>query len=304
MNILLFSDLHLTHNNLEECKEILQEISDLTKKYNVEHIYDLGDTFDSIKPSSNELDIFSNFIQTLQIPLTIVVAKSHESINEETSILNHFSILHPLVTIVSEFKDENYMYLGHFIVNESKKRGGIISKDELKYYRYCFLGHSHSWEIIKPNICQIGSCRYVNFDESIDKAKVVVLFENYRGVNPRIHFLALKAPILMKDFILNSNNYNELSKINPKNAPQEAISDPIFDQNSVKRNDTNLEKSKQITPINPPNPRQIDLLCQELDNLPKRTKVRVKIMDFESYKGFLPLVNKYINKFVQFKYIY
>ena len=43
--------------------------------------------------------------------------------------------------------------------------------------------------------------------------------------------------------------------------------------------------------------------CQTyLDKLDPKTKVKVKIMDFESFRQFLPLVNKYSSKFEIFKY--
>lgn len=39
-----------------------------------------------------------------------------------------------------------------------------------------------------------------------------------------------------------------------------------------------------------------------LDSLNSNTKVKVKIMDFESFRQFLPLANKYSAKFALFKY--
>jgi len=46
----------------------------------------------------------------------------------------------------------------------------------------------------------------------------------------------------------------------------------------------------------------LDQCLTYLDKLPARTKVKVKIEDFESFRQFLPLVNKYIKKFEVFKY--
>jgi len=43
--------------------------------------------------------------------------------------------------------------------------------------------------------------------------------------------------------------------------------------------------------------------CQTyLDKLPPNTKVKVKILDFESYREFLPLCRNYDTKFATFKY--
>jgi hypothetical protein len=58
----------------------------------------------------------------------------------------------------------------------------------------------------------------------------------------------------------------------------------------------------KFAPINTPNPSQIEALCQWLDKLDPQIKVKVKILDFESFREFLPLVNKYSSKFEIFKY--
>jgi hypothetical protein len=43
--------------------------------------------------------------------------------------------------------------------------------------------------------------------------------------------------------------------------------------------------------------------CQVcLDKLSPKTKVKIKILDFDSFRTFLPLVNKYSSKFEIFKY--
>jgi hypothetical protein len=46
----------------------------------------------------------------------------------------------------------------------------------------------------------------------------------------------------------------------------------------------------------------INELIKTLDKLPVNIKVKVKILDFESYRKFLPFVNKYSAKFEMFKY--
>src|SRR5574343_1497390 len=138
MNILFFTDLHITDDSLKECELILDEILMLCEKYKVHTVYNLGDTFDSLKPSSLALDLFSNFIKKLNCPMVLLVANSHESETQTISIVNHFGILSDSIKIVKEYKEGGKLYCGHFIVNESKAipNGGTVSKKDLSSYKY------------------------------------------------------------------------------------------------------------------------------------------------------------------------
>ena len=64
-NILIYSDLHINQSSLKECIIILEEIGMLVNKHNIDTLINLGDTFDILKPSSAELDIFATFIKRL-----------------------------------------------------------------------------------------------------------------------------------------------------------------------------------------------------------------------------------------------
>jgi metallophosphoesterase superfamily enzyme len=207
-NILLFGDLHLTKQDIPECISILEEIGMLANQHNVDTLIDLGDTFDNLKPSSLELDNFATFIRRLNKKIIIIAAESHESETPENSIVNHFGILSDTITVVKEYQDENKLYCGHFIVSESQlnKFGATISKNQLKKYRHVILGHGHSFELIKPNICQLGSSRWIDFSEAQDKNKIILLIENYDSDNPKCSFIALKSPYKMIDIILEGKN--------------------------------------------------------------------------------------------------
>ena len=61
----------------------------------------------------------------------------------------------------------------------------------------CFSAHIYSYHIIKPNICHLGSCRWVNFSEASDKHKVVAIINDFNGSNESVHFYSLKSPIPM-----------------------------------------------------------------------------------------------------------
>lgn len=279
-NVLVFGDLHLTQKDLVECKSILDEIAQLVKTHNVDTLIDLGDTFDNLKPTSPELDLFSAFIKEVNIPLIILAANSHESTTEQDSIVNHFGILSDKVTIVKEYKDENYLYCGHFIVKEAKKNfGATVSKVSLKSYKFVFLGHQHSKEIIKPNICQLGSVRFVNFDEAEDKNKVVALITDYKKESARVHFIPILSANYMKVIYLAQNSENK-------------------EQNET----LDIKESKSQAQSSSKKTLSLDECQQTLNSLDSSTKVKIRIHDFESFKQFLPLVSKYINRFAIFKY--
>lgn len=274
-NVLIFSDLHINQSSLKECASILEEISALANKYQVDTLISLGDTFDSIKPSSLELDLLANFIKKLNKKLIIIAADSHESTTKEESILNHFGILSDRVKILKEFKDNNHLYCGHFSLKESSKNyDAKISKEALKNYAYVFLGHLHSYEIIKPNICYLGSSRYVNFEEAKDKYKIVALITDYDSDTEKVHFLSLKSPKPMIELNLGKNQQNP----------------PIQDLTNPKKVVSRASYSK-IAPLE-----------EALAQLDPKTKVKVKILDFESFREFLPIISKYETKFEVFKY--
>ena len=285
-NVLLFSDLHITQSSLKECILILEEIGSLVTKYNVDTLIDLGDTFDSLKPNSIELDTFATFIRRINKKIIILAANSHESTTQEESILNHYGILSDKVQIVKEYRDANHLYCGHFSIKESiSNYDAKLSKEDFVAYLYVFLGHIHSYQLIKPNVVHLGSCRYVSFDEAEDKAKIVALITDYGMETEKVHFMKLKSPIPMIEL--------KLSK--------EEVKNPILDPH----NEAPEAESSKIAPINPSNLRQfntISVISSYLDKTDPNTKVKVKILDFQSFREFLPLVNRYNNKFYLFKY--
>ena len=264
MNLLFFTDIHILEKELDECKLILDEIIGLANEHKVEKVFDLGDTFDSLSPTSAEFDLFANFVIELNRPISIIAADSHESSSSEDSIVNHFGVLNKMVTVQKQYIDSEHLFAGHFIVNQSKKnKGGNVPGENLKKYKYVILGHGHSHELIVPNLCQLGSCRWINFNEAADENKVVLLITNYKEENEKCHFIALSSPIPMKDVY-----YGGEAKIVPKTA--------LYASNLG----------------------QIRAIC---DSLAPRTKVRIIFNDFNCYKDFLPYYSDYEKKFTLFK---
>lgn len=247
-NILIFSDLHINQSSLTECINVLEEIDMLAKKYNCDTLINLGDTFDTLKPSSSELDVFSTFIKRLNKKIIILAADSHESETQTVSIINHFGILNGMVTVGKEFKDENHLYCGHFSIKESSSNyDAKLCKEDLKDYLYVFLGHIHSYQLIKPNIVHLGSSRYVDFAEAKDKQKIIALITDYGTQTEKVHFLKLSSPIPMVELMLGANTTNIAksrpietlsisegkdtnkiteSKIEPQNQAKKTLSEP------------------------------------------------------------------------------
>jgi len=282
-NILIAGDLHIDLSSLEECSNVLNEQKELIKKYNVDTYISTGDNFDNVKPTSKELDLFASFLKKINIPSIIISAQSHESETPEDSILNHFGILSNAITIVKEYHDENKLFIGHFGLKESKinKFGATHFAQEFKKFRWVVLGHFHSFEQIGKNCVQLGSSRWVDFSEAQDKIKVVLLIENYDTDNPTCHFMPLLSPIPMIDIELHQKTDSL-----PKNEP---IKDPVEAKKVPEMNQKQAQLPIKMT--------DVGQLCSYLDQLPEKTKIRIIFKDYNGWLEFLPLYQKYKNKF-------
>jgi len=266
-NILITSDHHIKESELEECNLIHDELITIKEQYNIDTYINAGDSFDRINPSPKEVDCFSTFLTKLNIPSIIIAAKSHESISANESILNHFGILNKFIQILPEYKDENHLYIGHFILKESKLNyGATKSKKAFSKFRYVILGHQHSYELIKPNCCQLGSTRYINFDESNDKSKKILVITDYNEESEKCHFLDLKTPYPMASVVLDKSGA-KTRDLKGKQGIFESISD----------------------------------LKTYLNTLNPKTKVRIVFKDYELWRAFLPIFKEYESKFILLK---
>lgn len=295
MNILIFGDIHICLSAIKECEEIFNEIINLVSKYNVDRIISLGDNFDNTRPSALELNCLANFIKKLNNKKIILLsAQSHESLTNELSSLDHFGILSNDVEVVKAFIDNKHLFCGHFSIKESLKNyDAKFSKEDLKDYLYVFLGHIHSYHLIKPNIVHLGSCRYINFDESKDKHKIVALITDYGTKEEKVHFLKLTSPIPMIELELREKDSKETQGCVILSENEEIDKDTLEQKSSISQAQTIQNKHS------------FDDICQLtvfLDKLDSKTKIKVKILDFESFRQFLPIVNKYSSKFEVFKY--
>jgi len=284
LNILFCGDFHIEERSIEEINSIFDELLIIKDKYCVTKLIIAGDSFDRINPTSKELDCLSAFLKKLNIPIILLAAKSHESTTSEDSIINHFGILKDNIQVCKEYID-GYLFVGHFLVKESKLNyGGTVSKNDLKKYKYVVLGHGHSHELVHPNVCQLGSIRYVDFAEAKDKQKVALLIDDYKGTKEKPVFIPIKSVIPMKDIELST-----IQQIIDKKGPQNETTE-------LKSSISRAQETSKTTTFD-----TISSIIAYLDQLDPKTKVRVIFKDYAGYKEFLPFYQRFVDKFVLFK---
>lgn len=206
MNLMFATDFHILEQDLPEINEIFSELLILKDKYSINKLIVPGDSFDSIKPTSKELDCLANFFRKLNIPIILIVANSHESTTPEDSIVNHFGLLNDRIFVCREYIDEDKLYVGHFGIKESVLNyGGTVSKTELKKFKNVVLGHFHNFEIIKPNIMQLSSIRYVDFGEDKNNKKRIAICLDYGEKDQKWATILLNSPYPMIDIELEKN---------------------------------------------------------------------------------------------------
>jgi DNA repair exonuclease SbcCD nuclease subunit len=202
-NILIFTDLHLKDKDITECECVIDELRDLAKKYNVDNILNIGDTFDSIKPTALEQNLFSSFVKTLPCVMKTIVATSHESISDTNTVLSHYQILNSNIELYpTEWTDDNMM-IAHWVFKEARKGFDCTrSIVDYKKYKLWFGGHQHSFEKLSETHYQLGSVRAVNFDESGDVKQVAVI-TNYMSKTQKLEFIPLRSAYPMETVIFN-----------------------------------------------------------------------------------------------------
>lgn len=284
MNKLLATDLHIDKKSLNECDSILSEIYNIIQIRKIDHISFLGDSFDTINPSSDLLDFFSAWLIKFNIPVLLIAADSHESSSKTSTILNHFATLNKNIEVTKEWQD-GHLFLGHFGIKQSiTTYGGTVDKDTLSKYKYVFLGHFHNHELIKPNICQLSSARFVKFDEAPHPHKYVVLIEDYRGPAEKVSFLPLKSPIPMISLEIEGKEAKYMSnRMRNEAAKQESLKSPSQTTQKARGDEAICE------------------VLTKLDQITPKTKVRVVFKRFEDWAAFLPHYQTYEKKFIVFK---
>jgi len=265
---------------LEEINAIFDELLIIKDRYCINKLIIPGDSFDKVSPTSKELDCLSTFLKKINLPTTLLAANSHESTTQTESVINHFGILADTINVVKEYHDENKLFVGHFIMNQSSKNfGGTVDSKTLKQYRYVILGHGHNYEMSKDNWCQLGSIRYIDFGEDPKIKKVVGVCLDYETDRPKWLWIPINSCYPMVNLILQQNLDLEGSK------------DTSNSKSSISQAQETLN-SRQFKALS-------DLLAY-LDKLDPKTKVRVIFSDYSLWREFLPLSETYKQKFNKF----
>ena len=204
--MLLFSDLqlHNTHpvagsDYLEFGLSAMRQIRQFSIQTQDDIVIHLGDTFqlkDRI-PVKVWNAFFEELLEWENAGITSYWLKGNHDFKEDVTIQS-LSILSSAIPIVHKTemmlngkrclflpyghhleeidKSSEYgvLFMHDFFKNVSKKYGNVTAEEGIDVYslsnfKYVFAGHSHSFQVINPNIWHIGSSYPVSFNEIHDK---------------------------------------------------------------------------------------------------------------------------------------
>lgn len=236
MKALFVADLHIEEKSIEELELIFQEIF----SYKADKIVQLGDWYDSYKPSPLALNFGTSIARQMKKQYKDVTildgTGKHSVLNGEsvTRYLQHLGIK----TVGIEHKleiDGLNIFVAHWMLKQSKLEHGTATcgiKDLKDKYDFILLGHQHSFqELLKDRIFHLGSCRFQNFNEVCDPYKQIAILEN--GV---LTFIPLKSPTPMIDLVTGDCPYyleEMLPKVNPKSKVRVVIGSFSIFKNSL-----------------------------------------------------------------------
>lgn len=208
MRIIFIGDLHIEESSIQEIKEILEEIFKYGK---ADGVIQLGDFFDSSRPTPKELEfgtwVISEFKKHYKNVIVLSGTGRHNWLNGVSVIeyLKHLNATPVGITYNTKIDGLNCLF-GHFMTNQSKLEYGTAEYTikQLKKYDLVMLGHQHQPEKLTDKIYHIGSIRYQHWNEVSDKNKQFAILEN-----GKLKLIPLKTPIPMIDVYFP----DELSKI-------------------------------------------------------------------------------------------
>jgi DNA repair exonuclease SbcCD nuclease subunit len=195
MRTLIVGDLHIEERAIAEIDKIFEK--DILP-IEADKFVQLGDWFHYNRPTPLELVYSVKLVAKLKHFYKEVVILSgtgeHDLLHDE-SVVSHLTSL-GVKTVKGDYIDNNVFY-GHFMLHESRFAFGTgrMGIKDLEKYKFVFLGHQHSPEVLVPiKMYHVGSILYTSFSEVGDNKEVVLLEDN--GVP---QFISLKAMIPMMD---------------------------------------------------------------------------------------------------------
>lgn len=207
MKTLVIGDSHIEESSIEELSVIFDEILNIK----ADRVIHLGDLLEKKNPSAIEVK-FATYIAdkfSRKYSEIIILTGNHNEVNKDLSCVDYLSYFGN-INIYKFFKDKDYF--GHFCIAESDKSYGdigLLTKQELLYYRFSLLGHQHSFqEIVKDKLWHLGSIIFQTFAETGIPKRVALIDDNKNN----IEFIELKSPIPM----LQLNSIDRLSTLSSR----------------------------------------------------------------------------------------
>lgn len=208
--MIIFTDPHIEEKYLDELEQIFVEI--FNRGASGEEMVMIGDYYERAKLTPKELffGTYWGYKFAKKFKTTFVIG-NHGMAGGE-SIIKYLKFVG--VNVVPEYLVEvggKKVYFGHFMTNKSIFEYGSskVTVTELeKKADYVLLGHQHNPQEISKRVFHLGSCRYVNFNEVIDKEKHYALIDDFGNLT----FEKIKSATPMID-VLSSD---ELPNINQK----------------------------------------------------------------------------------------
>jgi len=205
MKILICGDSHISERSIPELTEVFNEIL----KIKADRFVQLGDFFEHNRPTPAELRFASSIVKKLKKKfkdVTIISGTGTHDLLHDISVIEFLKEL-DINAVKGDYVKDNILF-AHYMLHESvlEYGSGKCGIKDLAKYNFVFLGHQHNPQDITKKIFHVGSVRYQNFNEVVDKFKRVAILEN--GI---VKFVPLKSPYPMIDV----HSLEELKKIEP-----------------------------------------------------------------------------------------
>lgn len=216
MNVLFFSDPHISLNSIEELSDTFQWIFDVAKKEKVDTVVMLGDYYDKKTPHIKAFLFGTEWASKFknEFEKVIFLRGNHDNVQDTSNLdyLQYFGI-----EIVDDCIVEG-IYCGHFFTDKSPisygKKIHPLKKLKKKGINYILLGHYHDFCEISKNAYHIGSVRFTSFGETEDK--IIAIYKK-----KKLEFI--KIPTVIPAITVYS--FDELEKINKKTKVRLIIKD-------------------------------------------------------------------------------
>jgi len=201
--MLIFADPHIREKNIKELDTIFFEIEKWIEPDEV--IVCLGDWYHNKRPTAIEIEFGTEWATHFRkISKDFhMIRGNHPMVtyNKNESSVEYLE--HTDIKVVEDIVIDN-MYFGHKMTEKSNMAFGLVVPsisryevlvEDLKKYRYSFLGHQHQFQVIDENIYHPGAIIYNTFGEVHSKGRYIVKMKE------KPFIIQLETPIPMVDII-------------------------------------------------------------------------------------------------------